>query len=122
MTALIDIVFLLLIYFLLTTNYLTSDIFPLELPMAETAAPQHSGEMIIALDSAGAIHLDGTIVSDEELSQRLQGKLQQSGLRSVLIRSDSSVELAKVVTVLDIARACGAEQISLATVRRKTGP
>lgn len=117
MTPLIDIVFLLLIYFLLTTNFLASDSLPLDLPSAATATSRQSAAIIVSLDAAGQAHLEGSLVSDKELPSRLRDSLAKQKGRSVLIRSDRSVPLARVVTVLDIARACGAVEISLAADR-----
>lgn len=122
MTALIDIVFLLLIYFLLTTSYLTSDILPVELPVAETATPQQEQMVTISLDSAGVVYLDGLAISDKELLQGLQGGLHKQAPRSVVLRSDRNVALERVVTVLDIVRTCGVEGISLATSRVGSEP
>jgi len=71
MTALIDIVFLLLIYFLLTTNFLTTDILSLELPSAGTSVPQQLRVLTISLNAAGEIYLDNSPLTDKELFQRL---------------------------------------------------
>ena len=117
MTALIDIVFLLLIYFLLTTNFLASDILPLELPAAGTAVPQQIQVLTISVKDTGEIYLDNSPLSDKELSQRLEAEFVETGSRAVIIRSDRRASLDRIVTILDIVRACGADQISLATTR-----
>jgi len=118
MTALIDIVFLLLIYFLLTTNYLTSTILPLELPTTETALPQNTQVLTISLDVEGGMYLAGRTVAENELAAHLCSALTHNGSHPVVIRSDGRVELARVVKVVDLARGCGAAAVSLATDNR----
>jgi len=115
MTALVDIVFLLLIYFLLTTNYLVSDTLPLELPSAKTSLPQNSQALTVSLDAEGVIYLAGKAVAGNELATGLCAVLADNALQPLVIRSDGKVELSKVVKVLDMARTCGAVSISLAT-------
>lgn len=118
MTALIDIVFLLLIYFLLTTNYLTSNTLPLELPATETALPQDAQVLTISLDVEGGMYLAGRAVAENELATHLCSALANNGSYPVVIRSDGRVELGRVVEVVDLARGCGAATISLATDNR----
>jgi biopolymer transport protein ExbD len=123
MTALIDIVFLLLIFFLLTTNYLTTDSLPVNLPSAATAAARHENFLIIGIDAHGAVFLDGRPVSDGQLRRRLKALLKHRPARQpVAIRSDRTVSLERVVAVLDIARSCGARQLSLVAEKPGTGP
>jgi biopolymer transport protein ExbD len=123
MTALIDIVFLLLIFFLLTTNYLTTDSLPVNLPHADTAAARHENFLTIGIDAHGAVYLDGDRLSDKQLRRRLKAILKNRPARPpVAIRSDRTVSLERVVTVLDIARSCGARQLSLVAEKRGTEP
>lgn len=114
MTALIDIVFLLLIYFLLTTNYLVSEVLPLQLPVAETNQTQSSGSIIVSIDKKGDLYFAGQPISETALRDRLTAELQKD-LPSLVIRSDTGVELGLVVKLLDMARGCGAKDVSLAT-------
>jgi biopolymer transport protein ExbD len=122
MTALIDIVFLLLIFFLLTTNYLTADSLPVNLPRADTAAARHENFLTIGIDAQGTVYLDGKPVSDKQLRRRLKAHLKNRPVPPVAIRSDRSVSLERVVAVLDIARSCGARRLSLVAEKRGAGP
>jgi biopolymer transport protein ExbD len=122
MTALIDIVFLLLIFFLLTTNYLATDSLPVNLPRADTAAAPHEAFLTIGIDAQGAVYLDGKPISDKQLQRRLKTLLKNRSARPVAIRADRTVSLERVVAVLDIARSCGARQLSLIAEKRGAGP
>lgn len=117
MTALIDIVFLLLIYFLLTTNYLTSETLPLELPGAVSGVPQQDKVITISIAKEGEIHLLGTSLTDKELFIRLSTEVKHHPGLGVVLRSDRTVPLDRIVKVLDIAHSCSVKQLSLATRR-----
>lgn len=119
MTALIDIVFLLLIYFLLTTNYLTSDVLSVELPQAVNAVTAQTDSITITIDAQGTAHLAGEPNSDEELRTRLVAKMAVESGVPVVVRASRSVSLERVVTVMDIASGCGVRKLSLATKRHE---
>ncbi|WP_176761192.1 ExbD/TolR family protein [Desulforhopalus singaporensis] len=117
MTPLIDIVFLLLIYFLLTSNYLTAEAIPVELPRAGSSALSSAGLSVVTIDDRGEVLFGGQSVSDQELFFQLERKMKNGQERSLLVRADRDVPLARVVAVLDVARRSGAKQLSLATER-----
>lgn len=115
MTPLIDIVFLLLIYFLLTINYLVTDIVPLELPKAKTSLPQSPRAMMVSVNDIGEIFISGRHVAIAEMREEICAMVIQQPSMPLVIRADGKAELARVVEVLDKARGCGAVEISLAT-------
>jgi biopolymer transport protein ExbD len=117
MTALIDIVFLLLIYFLLTTNFLTTDSLSLDLPRSESAVAQQAGVMTISMNQNGDVFIGGIQIADNDLIAHLKTEMIKKETRSLVIRSDRRVSLERVVTVLDIVRITGIQQVSLATSR-----
>jgi biopolymer transport protein ExbD len=77
--------------------------------------------LTVSLDAEGMVHFGGSVISDEELLQRLRDNAMGAEPRSVVIRADQSVELARVVSVLDIVRGSGAAQVSLAARRSEAG-
>jgi len=115
LTSLIDIVFLLLIYFLLTTNFMVDEGIKIKLPKAHATSPQTQKEITIVVDKQGRAFLENQEVSLNELftvlKERLQGK--QDGL--VVIKADRAIILNKAVRVMDVAKAAGAGRLVLAT-------
>ena len=122
MTPLVDIVFLLLIYFLLTANYLVSDIVPLELPTAQTSSPQTSRMMRISVTDIGEIYISGSRVTATEMREKICAMVVQQPSMPLVIRADGKAELASVIEVLDKARGCGVVEISLATDSKGVWP
>ncbi len=117
LTSLIDIVFLLLIYFLLTTNFMVDEGIQVKLPQANATSPQTEKEITIHVDSTGKVFLDNRAVSLNELFSIIKGRLGEKNGRPVVIKADKSVILDKAVRVMDMVKAAGAERLVLATER-----
>jgi biopolymer transport protein ExbD len=115
LTSLIDIVFLLLIYFLLTTNFMVEEGIKIKLPQARAAAPQTEEVITIYVDQQGTAFLGTQEVSLPKLLDRLREMIGGRENKLVVIRADRRVILNKAVKVMDIAKAAGAGRLCLAT-------
>lgn len=115
LTALIDIVFLLLIYFLLTTNFMVEEGIKIKLPQAKASAPQTENVITVYLDQQGRIFLGTQEISHARLFDQLKEMIGKDENKLVVVRADRSVILNKVVKVMDIAKAAGAGRLCLAT-------
>lgn len=115
MTSLIDVVFLLLVYFLLTTNFLVDEGIDLKLPQAQASRPQVEKELTIYVDAEGTAYLENRPVPLNELFDRLRDLLGDKSDRLVVIKADRGVILNKAVRVMDVAKAAGASRLFLAT-------
>lgn len=115
LTSLIDIVFLLLIYFLLTTNFLVDEGIKIKLPQARAAAPQTEEVITVYVDQQGRAFLGTEEVSIARLFDRLKEKIGSRENKLVVIRADRAVILNKAVKVMDVAKAAGAHRLCLAT-------
>ena len=115
LTSLIDIVFLLLIYFMLTANFMVDEGIKIKLPRAKAAAPQTQQEITVYVDREGRAFLFDKQVSEEMLLKRLKEMIGGQKDRLVVVKADRSVVLNKAVKVMDIAKAAGAARLSLAT-------
>jgi biopolymer transport protein ExbD len=115
LTSLIDIVFLLLIYFLLTTNFMVDEGIKVKLPQAKASAPQTEEVITVYVDEQGRAFLRDHEVSLNELFNRLREMIGTATDKLVVIRADRSVILNKAVKVMDVAKAAGAGRLCLAT-------
>lgn len=115
LTPLIDIVFLLLIYFLLTTNFLVDEGIKIKLPQAKASAPQTEKEITVYVDRQGRTFLGTEEVSLAMLFDRLKEMIGGEENKLVVIRADRAVILNKAVKVMDVAKAAGAGRLCLAT-------
>ncbi|MFP4475685.1 MAG: ExbD/TolR family protein [Desulfatibacillaceae bacterium] len=115
LTSLIDIVFLLLIYFLLTTNFMVDEGIDVNLPQAQASRPQNRAEITVYVDSQGRAFLENEEVALSELFDRLKDQLASNRDRPVVVKADRIVVLNKAVAVMDVAKAAGATSLCLAT-------
>jgi biopolymer transport protein ExbD len=115
LTALIDIVFLLLIYFLLTTNFIVDEGIKVNLPQAKATSPQVEEDISIYVDRKGQAFLKNKLIPHGQLFTELKAILSERSDRLVLIKADRDVILNKAVHIMDIAKAAGAEKLLLAT-------
>lgn len=115
LTSLIDIVFLLLIYFLLTTNFLVEEGITIKLPDAKASAPQIKQEITVTVDEEGRAYMADQEIPLDQLYTRIKDMIGKDKDRLVIIKADKTVILNKAVKVMDIAKAAGASRLSLAT-------
>ena len=115
MSPLIDIVFLLLIFFAVTTTFLEQSAMELELPESSTSEASESTKIIVEVAAGGEIRLQGEVVTAEQLEARI-GELSAEDRQRVTVRADSSIELGLAVQVIDALRNGGAAGISLPMV------
>lgn len=106
MSSLTDIIFLLLIFFMLTSTVVAPNALNLKMPgRADTpASPTQNNLDDIRIDNSGAFYLNNKRISVEELESRLAGKAAGTAKLSVLISPDERAPVEGVVTVMDIAR------------------
>ena len=115
LTSLIDIVFMLLIYFLLTTNFMVDEGIKIKLPQAEAAAPQTQQEITIYVDRDGRAFIMNKEVPLNILFSELKKMIGGQKDRLVVIKADRAVVLNKAVRVMDLAKSAGAGRLCLAT-------
>ncbi|MFP6649417.1 MAG: biopolymer transporter ExbD [Pirellulaceae bacterium] len=116
MSPLIDCIFQLLIFFMLSSTFLTPSI-PLTLPTAEAGGPPQGQQIIITLDAEGQVYLTKQPSSFEQLGVELRALLQESESRVVTIRADQQMTYQHFIRALDIARSSGAEHVNIAHSR-----
>jgi len=115
LTSLIDIVFLLLIYFLLTTNFMVDEGIKIKLPHARASAPQTEQEITIYVNREGRAFLENQEIFLGNLFERLKKMIGGQKDKLVVVKADRSVLLNKAVRVMDVAKAAGAGRLCLAT-------
>jgi biopolymer transport protein ExbD len=120
MTPLIDMVFQLLIFFLLTTTFAVNvkeGGLVLDLPRAKTAQiPAMTSHVKIGVLQDGRLVLGDEVVAEGELSARLAEIKQKNPDVMVIVQADQTVEHRRVVKVMDIAATLGLRRLGIATV------
>ena len=116
LTSLIDIIFMLLIYFMLTANFITEEGIKIKLPRASAAKARVDKVVTIQVDESGQVSMDGVKVPEGALFSRIKARMSK-GEKNVVIKADRDVPLDRAVKVMDTAKAAGAKSLSLATER-----
>ena len=117
LTPLIDIVFQLLIFFLITTTFVQNPGIDVELPKASAEPVQSEKDsVIIAVTKEGRIVHEGSVVSDDELMTRLGSHFEQRPTAVVIVQADTDTSHGKVVEVMDVARRVGFQSLAIATM------
>jgi len=112
---LIDIVFLLLIFFMLTANFIMQPGIKITLPHAVTAKPQKEKDIIVFIGRDNKIFLDQREVGINELKDTLEKKLKASQKKTVILKADEKINLGLAVKVMDIAKQANAEGLVIST-------
>jgi biopolymer transport protein ExbD len=115
-TSMTDIVMLLLIFFLISSSFVTQPGIKVQLPKAEMGETGSDAQILVTLTEKGRVYLNSEQVTVELLGQKLAGLLGTAEGKVVVIRADRGVTLQNTVQVIDIAKAVGAERFMIATV------
>ena len=116
LTPLIDIVFLLLIFFMLTSHFIEEQVIPITLPRAETGGDVTRKDFLeVLITPEGELLVDGEPVQLDDLEQTIRGALHAPGVRFVKLRGDQAANLGLAVKVIDAARSAGAESLDIVT-------
>jgi biopolymer transport protein ExbD len=102
-TPLVDIVLVLLIVLMVTSSYLVNKSINVELPKAatgETTTPNLS----ISIDVENKLYLDGTVITQDQLQQRIRAAYAADPEVKAIISADGRVQHSQVVTIIDTLR------------------
>jgi len=114
-TSLIDVLFLLLIFFMVTSSFLEQPGMKLELPSARSAEAARFEKLILYIGPGGEIVFNDRIVGLDSLEQVLAEAVPQAGDKTLVLKADRTVQHGTVVTVMDIARRVGMEKLVVGT-------
>ncbi len=114
-TALLDVVFLLLIFFVVTSTFLEQPGLDLSLPEASSADVATRDEVILRMTVDGAMFVGGQKVEEDALEQALRAGLAAENVTRVVLEADERVPHGQVVKGMDAARKAGATALIIAT-------
>jgi biopolymer transport protein ExbD len=108
---LIDIVFLLLIFFMLTSHFEIMSGIDIKLPaVTERGSGQSADNLVVAIDKAGNCYLEKEKVTFRDLYLRLKGSTGQKRI-NLILQADRDVKHGHVVRVMDLAKRAGVTSI-----------
>ncbi|MCA9201970.1 MAG: biopolymer transporter ExbD [Pirellulaceae bacterium] len=119
LTPLIDVVFLLLIFFLVASRFAQEDReLDVVLPSASAAVPLTAvpTELFVNIDESGRYFVDGRFIDSDEVRTILEQAVANNPVnQSVIIRADERVPFRSVVTIMDICNQTGVYDYSVTT-------
>jgi len=114
-TPLIDIVFLLLIFFMLTSHFHVASGVPIRLPkITQNAYDGKDQEIILAIDRTGRTYLKGEKSEVKNLGPRLKELVEKEGVKKIILQADKEAAHGMVVQVMDLAKRAGISSIVIA--------
>jgi biopolymer transport protein ExbD len=124
MTSLVDILFLLIIFFTVTTTFAPSAGIDVDLPQASAQRPiQKAEKLYIVVDRKSKIYLEGKEVNDAGLRKKFQSLAVSEEDVLVIIQADKGTPHGSVVSVMDMAQAAGLSRLAIAIEKkREAGP
>lgn len=114
-SPLIDMVFILLIFFMVSTTFVKDMKIDIDRPQASSSNTASTKAVRVYIDTAGEVYLNGEPTRVWVLQSRLRDLLKGSTNKSILVVTDEMVPSRRLVEVVDQARLAGAEDVGVAT-------
>jgi len=114
LTPMLDVVFILLIFFIVTTSFVKETGIDVNRPSATTAEKKSQGNILIAINANGDIWIDNREIDIRAVRANIQVLKASYPQSSVIIQSDQDASTGKLVKVMDQVRLAGVRNISIA--------
>jgi biopolymer transport protein ExbD len=118
-SSLTDIVMLLLIFFLLTSQFVIQTGVKVKLPGSKTTEQSIPSKLIVTLTEAGGIYVGNEEIGITDLSGRLETIKKANLEDNVIIRADKTVAVDLVIKVIDAAKSVGIDKFTIETERER---
>jgi biopolymer transport protein ExbD len=119
-TPMLDIVFIMLIFFIVTTSFVKEQ--GLEVSRPSNAPPkevkQDKGPIVVKIDSSGLISVQGRVLEPRAVEANLERQKAEKPDSPLIIAAHPAADTEALVTILDAARAVDIESVSVATSSR----
>lgn len=112
---LIDVIFLLLIFFMLTSSFIFQPGIKVDLPKAITSEVIQKKNLILVITKKNEIFVNERLLTNEELLSRL--RIAARAEKPILIKSDRGTSFGEIVRIWDICRQEGVKKINIATTQ-----
>lgn len=118
--SLIDVVLILLIFMMISTQFVTQSGIEVNLPQAATEEVKSTEELIITITRKGNIFFRGRRFTEDSLRKKLESlATKYAKTKPIIIRADKKVSHGSVVTMMDIAKESGFAKLAIATEKLK---
>lgn len=112
----IDIMFFLLVFFMLSTLYMVDlKTIPVNMPKVQNAQSQTNVNYLVTMKADGTLYLENKLIDEDTLLQGAKKKYEENNNFAVVIRADESIDYGKIMALLDKFKAIGITKFGLAT-------
>lgn len=115
LTPMLDVVFIMLIFFIVTTSFIKESGIEIERPESSAASPRPDAQVLVAVTPEGAVWVDGKPVDIHRIGQEVAGMLTDDG--SVVIQADRESTTGLLIEVMDRLKQSGVDQVAVAASR-----
>lgn len=115
MSPLVDVVFLLLIFFMVTTVFPDKEGIIIEKPESEHAVSLTDKNIVVKIDLSGKVYIHDKPVTIKDLKRLLKHKIDVNHDLAVIIQADKQTKTEALIKVIDAAKTSGVKQLGLAT-------
>ena len=114
-SPLIDVVFILLIFFIVTTVFIEETGVDVNKPRAASAESLEKQAILLAVTASGQVYQGGRSISVDGVRSVVAAMLENDGATPVIIQGDAAANHGTIVKVIDAAKLAGAQSVNLAT-------
>ncbi|MCP4147591.1 MAG: biopolymer transporter ExbD [bacterium] len=114
-TSLIDVLFLLLIFLMVSSTFLEQPGIKLELPQAQSAVVVEQKDYVLFVDKDGKMFLNDTEIKETELESKLKDALSEMKDSSLILKADTDVSHGIVVKIMDGVKKSGVKKLIIGT-------
>lgn len=118
LTPMLDVVFIMLIFFIVTTSFIKESGVEINRPQSSEASPRPEAQVMVALTPEGSVWVDGDVVDLHRIGDVVAAMLGEEG--GVVIQADRDSTTGLLVEVMDRLRTAGVDEIAVAA--RRGGP
>ena len=118
MTPLIDMMFILLIFFVVTTSFISGTGLNIQRPQSSSSDSLPRENITIEMDANGRIYIENQRIGLLSVKSFLQRKLRVKPKLAIVLAADKTTSLDKIVSVMDEIRAAGIKEVALATTKK----
>lgn len=120
-TSLIDVLFLLLIFFMVSSTFLEQPGMKLDLPASKSFEVEQQKQLIVHISQEGQLFLGERPVELDSLKDQLHREMARDRERPLVLRADKAAAHGRVVEVMDVAKQAGVRKIVIATRVAESG-
>ena len=118
-TPLIDIVFLLLVFFMLATSFIQKSTIEVNLSSGETLQTENQkNDVILILNKTGQIYFNNKLISISNIKNEISNIVKKNPKYNILIKSHKKIAVQKVIRLIEEVRLAGTDNIKLVNLEK----